>query len=516
MASIVNLVFKVVFLFLRDAAAALEHIFNLLLLEYVPVARHFEFFHMLLLLVIPRRLERRIDNSLLARLHVVGPGRLHLLGMQAAHAFYFVGLTVAALFFRIHLTHTAKKIVIAQVDALDHKVRVLICVFRNTVMGEPKNKNNCEPIHIFDLSEVFAKTRCFTYKIRPWSENGSDMEYLSELGVFSGKVFVLAVAIGALLIIFFTLLAKARQSKPLLSVENLNEKFENMAASLKASVFEAKALKADQKDEKRKRKAEKAKPNPDKKRIFVLDFIGDIRATHLENLREEVTSLLTIARPGKDEVAVRLESPGGMVSPYGLAAAQLVRLRTAGIELTICVDKVAASGGYMMACTGNRITAAPFAAIGSIGVVAEIPNFHRLLKKHNVDFEQYTAGEFKRTVSYFGEITEKGKMKTVEQLEEIHHAFKNFVHNYRPSLNLTAVATGEYWLGERAKELNLVDEIVSSDDYLFRQRDTANIFKVEIQARKKWSEKLAENIASLLGDSLERTLLRPRSSRYLG
>jgi serine protease SohB len=341
------------------------------------------------------------------------------------------------------------------------------------------------------------------------------MELLGELGVFSGKVFVLMVAIGALLIVFFSLLTKARQSKPLLSVENLNDKFENMAKTLKASVFDAKSLKADHKELKRRRKAEKSKA-VDKKRVYVIDFIGDIRASHVETLREEVTSLLTIARSGKDEVVVRLDSPGGMVSPYGLAAAQLIRLRNAGIELTICVDKVAASGGYMIACTANRIVAAPFAAVGSIGVVAQIPNFHRLLKKHDVDYEQFTAGEFKRTVSMFGEITEKGKRKTLEQIEEIHDLFKAFIRTYRPTLDLATVATGEVWFGARAKELLLVDEILSSDDYLFRQRNDAEIFKVEIQARKKWSEKISENVAAIVADSLERMLAKTHSSRWIG
>lgn len=341
------------------------------------------------------------------------------------------------------------------------------------------------------------------------------MDSLIELGLFSGKILVVVVAIGTLLLLFFGLLARVRQSKPLLSVENLNEKFEHMAKALQANIFDSKALKAAKKAQNKKRKAEK-KEARDKKRIFVLDFVGDIRASHLENLREEITSLLTIARPGQDEVVLRLESPGGMVHSYGLAAAQLVRLRSAGIELTVCVDKVAASGGYMMACTGSRILAAPFAIIGSIGVIAQVPNFHRLLKKHDVDYEEITAGEFKRTVSLLGEITDKGKRKFLEQIEDTHGLFKNFVSTYRPKLNLHEVATGEYWFGQRAKDLLLVDEIISSDDYLFRQRDETDIYKIEIQARKKWSEKLAENIASLVEETIQRTLAKTLSSRWLG
>jgi serine protease SohB len=341
------------------------------------------------------------------------------------------------------------------------------------------------------------------------------MDFLIELGMFSGKVVVLVVAIAVILLLFFGLIARARQAKPLLSVENLNEKFEQMARAIKSSVFDAKTLKAEKKARKKQKKAEKKSPNTEKKRIFVLDFAGDIRASHLDNLREEITSLLSVARAGKDEVVVRLESPGGMVHSYGLAAAQLTRLREAGIELTACVDKVAASGGYMMACTANRVCAAPFAIIGSIGVVAQVPNFHRLLKKHDVDFEEITAGEFKRTVSLFGEITDKGKRKFLEQIEDTHGLFKSFVSHYRPQLDLKEVATGEYWFGQRAKDLKLVDEIVASDDYLFRRRETAEIYKIEIQARKKWSEKLAENIASLLTNTLQRTMNESQKSNWL-
>jgi serine protease SohB len=341
------------------------------------------------------------------------------------------------------------------------------------------------------------------------------MEFLSELGLFSSKIFVIVVAVAGLLILFFSLLSKARQSKPLLSVEDLNKKFDLMGKSLRANILDSKALKLEKKAQKKRDKAEKSKPQ-DKKRVFVLDFIGDIRASHVDNLREEITSLLTVADPKRDEVVVRLESPGGMVHAYGLAAAQLGRLRTANLPLTICVDKVAASGGYMMACTANRILAAPFAIIGSIGVIAQVPNFHRLLKKHDVDYEEVTAGEFKRTVSMFGEISEKGKRKFLEQIEDTHGLFKGFVKAYRPQLNLADVATGEYWFGEKAKELKLVDEIISSDDYLFNLRHEARIFRVEIQARKKWSEKLAENIASLLTTTLERVLSRANSNSAQG
>lgn len=321
------------------------------------------------------------------------------------------------------------------------------------------------------------------------------MDALIEMGLFTGKVAVVVFAFSLILILFFALLARARGSKPLLDVENLNKKYERLARSLKSRVLTGKALKLEQKADKKKAKAA-SKEASDKKRVFVLDFAGDLRASHVESLREEITAILTIGRPGTDEVVVKVDSPGGMAHAYGLGATQLMRVRDAGMTLTICVDKVAASGGYMMACTGHRILAAPFAIIGSIGVVAQIPNFHRLLKKHDVDFAEETAGEFKRTITMFGEITDKGRQKFREQLADIHFLFKSFVKENRPQLNLEQVATGEYWFGRRALELGLVDELISSDDYLFQQRDTAHIYRLELTGRKKWSEKLAESVST--------------------
>ncbi len=335
------------------------------------------------------------------------------------------------------------------------------------------------------------------------------MEFLTELGLFTGKVGIVVFAVAVILILFFGLLARARSSKPLLDVENLNNKYDRLARALKNRVLTGKALKLEQKLDKKKAKLEAKESSDEKKRVYVLEFAGDIRASHVENLREEVTAILTIARTGTDEVVVKVESPGGMAHAYGLAATQLMRIRDAGLTLTICVDKVAASGGYMMACTAHRILAAPFAILGSIGVVAQIPNFNRLLKKHDVDFQEVTAGEFKRTLTMFGEITEKGKKKFQEEIEDVHHLFKAFVKENRPNLDLDKVATGEHWFGRRAIELGLVDELISSDDYLFKQRETAQIYKIELHGRKKWSEKLAENMARLTRDTVE-NLLQPK------
>ncbi|WP_224991451.1 protease SohB [Acinetobacter pittii] len=232
-------------------------------------------------------------------------------------------------------------------------------------------------------------------------------------------------------------------------------------------------------------------------KIFVLDFKGDIQASAVENLREEITLILATAKAGRDRVVVRLESPGGMVHGYGLAAAQLVRLRDAGFHLTICVDKVAASGGYMMACIANEIITAPFAIVGSIGVVAQVPNFNRLLKEHNVDFELYTAGQYKRTVTMFGENTPEGKAKFEEELQQTHVLFKHFVEKYRPQLNVDNVATGEHWYGEDALDLNLVDKLQTSDEYLLGLLPQHDVYVINTRKKATLGEKLGLQAAQM-------------------
>lgn len=236
-------------------------------------------------------------------------------------------------------------------------------------------------------------------------------------------------------------------------------------------------------------------------KIFVLDFKGDIQASAVENLREEITLILATAKAGRDRVVVRLESPGGMVHGYGLAAAQLVRLRDAGFHLTICVDKVAASGGYMMACIANEIISAPFAVVGSIGVVAQVPNFNRLLKEHNVDFELYTAGQYKRNVTMFGENTPEGKAKFEEELQQTHVLFKHFVEKYRPQLNVDKVATGEHWYGQDALDLNLVDKLQTSDEYLLALLPQHDVYVINTRKKATLGEKLGLQAAQM-ADSL--------------
>jgi serine protease SohB len=264
--------------------------------------------------------------------------------------------------------------------------------------------------------------------------------------------------------------------------------------------------KADKKAEKAKAKAEKKSgehPEDEKPRLFVLDFIGSIDAKEVTSLREEITAILSVATE-KDEVFIRLESGGGMVHGYGLASSQLARLRQKNISLTASVDKVAASGGYMMACVANNIISAPFAILGSIGVIAQVPNFNRLLKKNDIDYEQFTAGEFKRTVTMFGENTDKGREKFVEELEETHILFKDFVNEHRPSLDLAKVATGEHWFGTTALSLGLVDSLQTSDDYLQVASKTHKVIAVKYALHKTLAEKFSKAASLSITDAFSK------------
>jgi serine protease SohB len=236
--------------------------------------------------------------------------------------------------------------------------------------------------------------------------------------------------------------------------------------------------------------------------VYVLSFDGDMEASGLESLRQEITAVLTMAEP-QDEVMLRLESPGGMVHAYGLASSQLLRFKQKNIPLTVCVDKVAASGGYMMACVADRLIAAPFAILGSIGVLVQLPNIHRLLKKNDVDFEMITAGEYKRTLTPFSEITEKGREKVKQDVEEMHDLFKQWVKQYRPVVDIDQIATGETWVGLQAQEHNMVDMISTSDDYLVQACDQADVYEVNYEIRVP----LAEKLGGVLQKAMDKTLM---------
>lgn len=329
------------------------------------------------------------------------------------------------------------------------------------------------------------------------------MDYLLQLGLFAGKSALIVICIVIVLIVFFGLLLR-QKSIHHLEIENLNEKHRDLSNLLKSQVLNKQEAKVEKKEAKKIAKQMTETSTP---KAFVLDFEGDIRATAVNCLREEITTILKVAKSG-DEVIVRLESSGGMVHGYGLAAAQLQRVKDARIALTVCVDKVAASGGYMMACVADKIIASPFAILGSIGVLAQVPNIHRLLKKHDIDYQEITAGEYKRTVSLLGEITPQGKEKFQEQVVDTHQLFKNFVLQQRPKLDVSKVATGEYWFGIRAKELNLVDEIATSDAYILQLEGKYSIFRVAYEAKKKLSEKIAAAVHMGLDRTVEKWIYR--------
>ena len=334
------------------------------------------------------------------------------------------------------------------------------------------------------------------------------LDLLMQYGLFLAKAVTIVVAIAVVMMMAYSMSRKARVMDKL-EIRNLNEKFRNMTHVMKSVVLSKKEFKKDLKAENARVKAEKKKrdtPEAEKKkRIFVVNFHGDIKATAVLSLREEITSILSIARP-QDEVLVRLENAGGLVHEHGLAASQLHRIKQHNIPLTIAVDKVAASGGYMMACVGDRIIAAPFAVLGSIGVLAQIPNFNRLLDKHGVDFELLKAGELKRTITMFGVNTDEDRKRFREQLEDTHILFKEFVAEHRPALDMNTIATGEHWYGKRALELNLVDDLLTSDEYLMKATEDADIYEVTYTAHKRISEKLV----SVVQNATERFTLLGR------
>ncbi|MFQ3185248.1 MAG: serine protease SohB [Marinomonas primoryensis] len=328
------------------------------------------------------------------------------------------------------------------------------------------------------------------------------LEFLTDYAGFLLKLISVALVIGFLLAI---IASGKRKSQPgSLSVTKLNESYDAMKAELDHQLLDKKVLKGIEKEKKKKekleKKAQKKSPKTDeteKKRLYVLDFDGDIKASAVETMREEITAILSVAK-SQDEVVVRLESGGGVVHGYGLAASQLQRIREANIPLTICVDKVAASGGYMMACVADKIIAAPFAILGSIGVVAQIPNVHRLLDKSLIDVELHTAGRYKRTLTMLGENTDEGREKFKQDLEDTHGLFKRFVSSQRPQLDIEDIATGDTWYGSEALENKLVDVVMTSDAYLVSHYANADVIQVVYKQPKGMAERLGLSFFSAL------------------
>lgn len=299
-----------------------------------------------------------------------------------------------------------------------------------------------------------------------------------------------------------------------LQVDNLNDKRDARRDQLASVLLDKKALKQERKDKKKSAKGAQKENEQEKGRVYVLEFKGDIYAKSVAQMREEISAILSMATD-KDEVVVRLESSGGVVHGYGLAASQLDRIRARGIKLTIAVDKVAASGGYMMACVADQIVAAPFAILGSIGVVGQIPNFSRLLDKHEIDYEMHTAGEHKRTLTMFAKNTDRGREKFVEDLEQTHELFKAFVNEHRPQLDIDAVATGEIWFGRQARDLNMVDELMTSDEYLASQMDSRQVLEIKFTPKKKLQEKLASGLSLTMENGFDSLSEKLQNTRFL-
>ena len=320
------------------------------------------------------------------------------------------------------------------------------------------------------------------------------LEIFLEYGLFLLKVITILISV--IVLISFVAASKKSNTSEGLEIENLNEKYKGLSDSLNKAVMEKDEWKKKQKSEKAIAKKNKKKKTR-KPKAYILDFIGDIKASAVPSLREEVTAILDIAKRN-DQIVLRLDNHGGVVHEHGLAASQLARIREKKIHLTVVVDKVAASGGYLMASVANKIYAAPFAILGSIGVIAQLPNFNRLLDNYGVDFEQITAGQYKRNVTMFGKNTDEDREKLKDQLEEIHELFKSSVNEYRPQLDLERVATGEHWYGSKALELGLIDEIKTSDELLIEMAKKYEIFSVKLKVKKPLKKRLLSNIDSLL------------------
>lgn len=319
------------------------------------------------------------------------------------------------------------------------------------------------------------------------------MEFLAEYGLFLLKVMTIVIAV--VIVISVAAAAGRKATQDHLEVENLNRKYRKTAASLRSAVSSKDERKKQTKEEKKRQKVEEKQAG--RPRSFVIDFKGDLKASAVASLREEVSAVLDVATPD-DEVVLRLENHGGIVHEHGLAASQLARIRDRDIPLVVCVDKVAASGGYLMACVASRIYAAPFAILGSIGVLAQIPNFNRLLDSHGVDFEQISAGKYKRTVTMFGKNTDADRAKLKEELEDIHTLFKAAVGRYRADLDLETVATGEHWYGTRALELGLADELLTSDELLLQRAAERDVYHVSYKIKQPLQKRIMSNIDGAL------------------
>ena len=321
------------------------------------------------------------------------------------------------------------------------------------------------------------------------------IEFFFDYGLFLAKLGTVAVAIVVVVGVIVALTKRGAHQEGLL-VEHLNKRLEGLGDTVRLAVQGKDQFKQTFKERKKEAK-ELAKKGSQRKRVYVIDFKGDIRATATTSLREEVSAVLAVASED-DQVLVRLENSGGTVHEHGLAASQLLRIREKNIPLIISVDKVAASGGYLMACVASRIIAAPFAIVGSIGVIAQLPNFSRFLEDKGVDFEQITAGRYKRTVTMFGKNTDEDRGKLKEEIEDVHELFKMQILGHRPQIDIERISTGEHWYGTRALELGLIDEIRTSDDFLGQAATDSDLYGLTFKRKKSFPERLLGGAESLL------------------
>lgn len=341
-------------------------------------------------------------------------------------------------------------------------------------------------------------------------------EFFMSYGLFLAKIVTGLIA----LVIAVAIVGSSRKhvESNELVVTNLNKKYKALKDKLMSAVLDKKAQKQYMKEQakaaKQEEKNQTKKSDQSKPKLYVLEFDGDIKASQVASLRDEITALLSVATP-RDEIFLKLDNSGGIVHEHGLAASQLQRIKNAQLRLTVSVDKVAASGGYMMACVADKIIAAPFAIVGSIGVLAQLPNFNRLLDRHGVDFEQHTAGEYKRTVTMFGKNTEKEREKLNEDLQETHTLFRDFVSENRSKLDISQVATGEHWYGVQALGLNLVDEIKTSDDFLVEAQEEFDMYQIQLERKKKMSEKMFGGLFSSLQAIRDAFAQQQNRSEYL-
>ncbi|MBZ5487824.1 protease SohB [Halomonas aquamarina] len=323
-------------------------------------------------------------------------------------------------------------------------------------------------------------------------------EWIAEMGTFLLQTTIVMVLLGLALLV--VLRGKGAQGRDLkLYIEPLNEQRLARKRRLKAASSEPGArkrlIKAFRREDKRRQKAARQDGEQSATRVWVLDFQGDLKASQTEHFSQEISAIIDVAT-ADDEVVVRLESAGGLVHAYGLAAAQLDRLRNAGLSTTVCIDKVAASGGYMMACTAHHVKAAPFAVIGSIGVVAQVPNVHRLLKRHDIDVELLTAGKYKRTLTVLGENTEEGRTKFLEDLDNTHQLFKRYVSDHRPQMDIDTLATGEIWYGSEAVDNHLVDSLGTSEAYLVERMRQAKVYSVKLERPRTMGRRLGMAVSA--------------------